>query len=146
MTRSRISGIGFHVPPRVVRNADLEQLMDTSDAWIIERTGIRERRFADAGVGSSALGLEAAKRAIADAGRQAQDVDFIIFATTTPDFMFPGLPDGSTYYGSDMSTVVSGNTCSCDLARPRNGGPQALTAMLSSLALAGLLIRRRRRR
>ena len=90
MTRSRITGIGFHVPPRVVRNSDLEQMMDTSDAWIVERTGIRERHFVDPGVGSSALGLEAARRAIADAGRQAADVDFIVFATTTPDYMFPG--------------------------------------------------------
>ncbi len=90
MTRSRITGIGFHVPPRVVRNADLEKMMDTSDAWIIERTGIRERHYADPGVGSSALGLEAARRAIADAGRESGDIDFIVYATTTPDYMFPG--------------------------------------------------------
>jgi 3-oxoacyl-[acyl-carrier-protein] synthase-3 len=88
--RSRISGIGFAVPPRIVTNRDLEQLMDTSDAWIVERTGIRERRFAPAGVGSSALGIEAARRALADAGRVPAEVDFIVFATTTPDWMFPG--------------------------------------------------------
>ena len=57
MTRSRITGVGFHVPPRVVTNHDLEKLMDTSDAWIVERTGIRERRFADADTGSSELGM-----------------------------------------------------------------------------------------
>lgn len=90
MTRSRITGIGFHVPPRVVTNHDLEQLMDTSDAWIVERTGIRERRFADPGTGSSDLGIEAARRALADAGRAPSDVDFVVFATTTPDWMFPG--------------------------------------------------------
>jgi len=90
MKRSRIAGIGFHVPPRVVTNHDLEQLMDTSDAWIVERTGIRERRFADPGTGSSDLGIEAARRALADAGRTPADVDFVIFATTTPDWMFPG--------------------------------------------------------
>jgi 3-oxoacyl-[acyl-carrier-protein] synthase III len=90
MIRSRITGIGFHVPSRVVTNHDLEQLMDTSDAWIVERTGIRERHFADPDTGSSDLGIEAARRALADAGRVPADVDFVIFATTTPDWMFPG--------------------------------------------------------
>jgi 3-oxoacyl-[acyl-carrier-protein] synthase-3 len=78
------------VPPRVVTNHDLEQLMDTSDAWIVERTGIRQRHFAAEGTGSSELGSEAARRALADAGRTAADVDFVIFATTTPDWTFPG--------------------------------------------------------
>jgi len=88
--RSRITGTGFHVPARVVTNHDLEQLMDTSDAWIVERTGIRERRFVDPDTGSSDLGVEAARKALADAGRTAADVDFVIFATITPDWMFPG--------------------------------------------------------
>ena len=88
--RSRLTGLGFHVPPRTVTNHDLESLMDTSDAWIVERTGIRERHFVDPGTGSSDLGTEAARRALADAGRTAADVDFVIFATTTPDYMFPG--------------------------------------------------------
>lgn len=90
MIRSRIAGIGFHVPERVVTNTDLEKLMDTSDSWIVERTGIRQRRFVDPPMGSSDLGLEAARKALADAGRQAADVDFILFATTTPDFVAPG--------------------------------------------------------
>ena len=90
MSRSRITGIGFHVPPRVVTNHDLEQRMDTSDAWIVERTGIRQRHFVEGDVGSSELGVEAARRALADAGRTAADVDFVVFATTTPDWMFPG--------------------------------------------------------
>ena len=90
MIRSRVTGIGFHVPPRVVTNHDLEQVMDTSDAWIVERTGIRERHFADADTGSSDLGIEAARRALADAGRTPADVDFVVFATTTSDWMFPG--------------------------------------------------------
>jgi 3-oxoacyl-[acyl-carrier-protein] synthase-3 len=89
MASSRITGIGFHVPERVVANADLEKLMDTSDAWIVERTGIRERHFAEKGIGSSDLGFEAAKKALADAGRAPADVDFIVSATTTPDYMFP---------------------------------------------------------
>ena len=90
MVRSRITGIAFHVPPRVVTNHDLEQLMDTSDEWIVERTGIRERHFVDADTGSSDLGIEAARKALADAGRTPADVDFVIFATTTSDWMFPG--------------------------------------------------------
>lgn len=90
MTRSRITGIGFHVPPRVVTNHDLEKIMDTSDAWIVERTGIRQRHFVEGDVGSSELGIEAAKKALADAGRTPADVDFVIFATTTADWMFPG--------------------------------------------------------
>jgi 3-oxoacyl-[acyl-carrier-protein] synthase-3 len=90
MIRSRITGIGFHVPERVVRNADLEALMDTSDAWIVERTGIRERHFVEHGTGSTDLATLAARKAIADAGRRVEDVDFIVFATTTPDYVFPG--------------------------------------------------------
>ncbi len=90
MIRSRITGIGFHVPPRVVTNHDLEQMMDTTDAWIVERTGIRERHFVEGDVGSSDLGVEAARQALADAGRTPADVDFVIFATTTADWMFPG--------------------------------------------------------
>jgi 3-oxoacyl-[acyl-carrier-protein] synthase-3 len=90
MTRSRITGLGMYVPERVVTNADLEKLMDTSDAWIVERTGIHERRFAAPGQGSTDLAAEAARRALADAGRTVADVDFIVFATTTRDLAFPG--------------------------------------------------------
>ena len=90
MLRSRLSGIGFHVPERVVTNHDLAQLMDTSDEWIVERTGIHERHFVEPGTGAGDLGLVAARKALADAGREPGDVDFIVFATTTPDWMFPG--------------------------------------------------------
>jgi 3-oxoacyl-[acyl-carrier-protein] synthase-3 len=90
MIRSRVTGAGYFVPERVVRNADLEQLMDTTDAWIVERTGIRERRFVEPGTGTSDLAVEAARRALADAGRTPDEVDFVIVATTTPDYMFPG--------------------------------------------------------
>jgi 3-oxoacyl-[acyl-carrier-protein] synthase III len=90
MPRSRITGLGLHLPERVVTNAELEQLMDTSDAWIVERTGIRERRFAAPGVGTTDLAAEAARRALADAGRSPADVDFIVFATITREHAFPG--------------------------------------------------------
>ena len=90
MTRAHLTGMGFHVPERVVRNADLEKLMDTSDEWIVERTGIRERRFVQPGTGTTDLALEAARRALDDAGRTPRDVEFIVFATITRDQMFPG--------------------------------------------------------
>ncbi len=80
----------MHVPPRVVTNADLEKLMDTSDAWIVERTGIRERHWVEPGTGATDLALEAARRALADAGRAAADVDLIVFASVSRDYFFPG--------------------------------------------------------
>jgi 3-oxoacyl-[acyl-carrier-protein] synthase-3 len=88
--RSRISGLGFDVPPRVVTNDDLAKVMDTSDAWIVERTGIRERRFVAPGTGTTDLALAAARRALADAGREPGDLDFIVFATISRDYFFPG--------------------------------------------------------
>jgi len=88
--RTRITGIGFHVPPRVVTNHDLAQVMDTSDEWIVERTGIRERRFVEPGTGTTDLALDASRNALADAGRNANDLDFILFATITRDYYFPG--------------------------------------------------------
>ena len=90
MSRSRITGLGLQVPGRVVTNADLERLMDTSDAWIFERTGIRERRFVEPGTGATDLATGAARQALADAGRSPADVDFIVFATITRDYAFPG--------------------------------------------------------
>ena len=92
MTKAYISGTGFYVPPRVVTNEDLvrDYGMDTTDEWIQQRTGIRERRFAADGVGSADLGLEATKMALADAGLEPQDLDMIIFATLSPDHCFPG--------------------------------------------------------
>ncbi len=91
---SRISGTGSYLPPRRLTNADLvaelaAQGIESSDEWIVERTGIRARHFVDAGVGSSDLGAEAGRKAIAAAGCQASDIDLIIVATSTPDMVFP---------------------------------------------------------
>ncbi len=91
---SRISGTGSFLPPRRLTNADLvaelaAQGVESSDDWIVERTGIRARHFADPGVGSSDLGLQAAQRAIQAAGCQSSDIDLIIVATSTPDMVFP---------------------------------------------------------
>jgi len=90
MIRARISGTGFHVPARVVTNHDLEGMMDTTDAWIVERTGIRERRFVEPGTRTTDIALEATRMALADAGREPQDLEFIVFATITRDLFFPG--------------------------------------------------------
>ncbi|MCW3105973.1 MAG: ketoacyl-ACP synthase [Segetibacter sp.] len=91
MPRSIIAGIGMYVPENVYTNEDLTKYMDTSDAWIQERTGIRERRYADREAETTTtMGIEAAKIAIERAGLTAQDIDFIIFATLSPDYYFPG--------------------------------------------------------
>jgi 3-oxoacyl-[acyl-carrier-protein] synthase-3 len=90
MRLARIVGTGHHVPDRVVTNHDLEQLMDTSDEWIQERSGISERRFVEPGTGSTDLGHQAALAALASAGWEPSDVQFIIFATLSPDMYFPG--------------------------------------------------------
>ncbi len=91
---SRITGTGSYLPPRRVTNQDLanelaQRGIETSDAWIVERTGIHARHFADSQVTSSDLALEASRRALEAAGCQAQDLDLIIFATSTPDMVFP---------------------------------------------------------
>jgi 3-oxoacyl-[acyl-carrier-protein] synthase-3 len=90
-TRTIITGTGHFVPPRIVTNHDLEKLMDTSDDWIRERSGILERHHVDAGVGTSDLAVEAARRAIADAAVDPATIDFVIAATLSPDHYFPGI-------------------------------------------------------
>src|SRR6188474_2103006 len=91
MPRSKIAGIGMYVPKNIVTNQDLTNYMDTSDEWIQERTGIKERRYADRTKETTAtMGVEAAKMAIERAGITAADIDFIIFATLSPDYYFPG--------------------------------------------------------
>lgn len=92
MNKSIISGIGHYVPDNVVTNDDLAKVIDTNDEWIQERTGIKERRHLGkhSGVTTSDLGTKAAEIAIKNAGLTAKDIDFIIFATLSPDYYFPG--------------------------------------------------------
>lgn len=87
--RAKIKGLGKFLPERVLTNADLEKMVDTSDEWITTRTGIKERRIADPNVFASDLATEAAKRAIADAGVSAEDIELIIVAGVTPDMYTP---------------------------------------------------------
>lgn len=90
MRRSRIVGTGMYVPERVVTNFDLEKMMDTSDEWIRERSGIVERRFVEAGTGPADLATHAARQAVDNAGIDLEDIDFLIFATLSPEHFFPG--------------------------------------------------------
>lgn len=87
--RSLVTGVGSYLPETIVTNADLSAMVDTSDAWIQERTGIRQRHRARPDQPTSDLAVEAARAALAQAGKQPQDVDLIIVATTTPDMTFP---------------------------------------------------------
>ena len=88
--RARFAGSGIAVPPRVVDNPTLSRVMETSDDWIRERSGVVERRYVESGVASSDLGAEAARAALADAGMAADEIDYIVCATMTPDHFFPG--------------------------------------------------------
>ncbi len=115
VVRSVVTGVGGYLPDQVVTNADLTRIVDTSDEWIVERTGIRTRHRAADDQGASDLAVEAAKRALAAAGRTASEVDLIIVATTTPDMTFPataalvqrklGAPVGIAF---DLQAVCSG--------------------------------------
>ncbi len=113
--RSVVTGVGSFLPEQVVTNADLTKIVDTSDEWIVERTGIRQRHKARDDEPTSDLAFKAAERALADAGKTAADVDLIIVATTTPDQTFPataaivqrklGAPVGIAF---DIQAVCSG--------------------------------------
>ena len=87
--RAKISALGTYVPPRLLTNADLEKMVETSDDWIRDRTGIRERHIVSDGMATSDLAVEAAKKALAARGIEASDLDAIIVSTVTPDMFFP---------------------------------------------------------
>jgi 3-oxoacyl-[acyl-carrier-protein] synthase III len=113
--RTVIKGVGGYLPERVMTNDDLAKLVDTSDRWITERTGIRERRIAAEGELTSSMGAQAARAALADAQMAPEDIDLIILATSTPDQTFPasavtiqaelGITKGAAF---DMQAVCSG--------------------------------------
>ena len=89
MRRAKITALGTYVPPRVLSNFDLEKMVDTTNEWILERTGIRERHLVDKGVAASDLAVEAAKICLANRGIDANEVECIIVGTVTPDMMYP---------------------------------------------------------
>ncbi|HTT24109.1 MAG TPA: beta-ketoacyl-ACP synthase III [Candidatus Sulfotelmatobacter sp.] len=87
--RAKISALGTYVPPRVLSNADLERMVDTNDEWIMARVGIRERHIAEKGIAASDLAVEASRKALAQRGLEASDIEAIIVGTVTPDMLFP---------------------------------------------------------
>jgi 3-oxoacyl-[acyl-carrier-protein] synthase-3 len=115
MQRAVIAGVGSCLPERVLSNHDLARIVDTSDAWIVERTGIRERRIAGEGETTRTLAVKAAQAALDHAGMKASDIDLIVLATSTPDNTFPatatavqadlGITGGAAF---DMQAVCSG--------------------------------------
>ena len=112
---AKITGVAGYMPLRVVTNADIEKMVDTTDEWIRTRTGIRERRYAEPGVASSHLGTEAAKKLLAMKGISPAEIDMIVVATVTPDMLFPAtaclIQDrlGATKaWGFDLSAACSG--------------------------------------
>ena len=114
---TKISGLATCVPPRLLTNHDLEKMVDTTDEWILQRTGIRERHIVDPGVATSDLAKEAAERAIANAGLTPDDIDFIVVGTTTPDMMFPSTAclvqdkiGATRAWGFDLGAACSGFT------------------------------------
>jgi 3-oxoacyl-[acyl-carrier-protein] synthase-3 len=117
LKRTKISGLATHVPPKLLTNKDLERMVETSDEWILQRTGIRERHIVEPGVATSDLAKEAALQAIVQAGLTPADIDFIVVGTTTPDTIFPstacmvqekiGAPHA---WGFDLGAACSGFT------------------------------------
>jgi 3-oxoacyl-[acyl-carrier-protein] synthase-3 len=113
----KVASLATYVPPRVLTNADLEKMIDTTDEWILKRTGIRERHIVDDGVASSDLATEAAICAIRQAGLTPEDIGFIVVATTTPDMFFPSTAclvqtkiGASKAWGFDLGAACSGFT------------------------------------
>ena len=113
----KISGLSTYVPPKVLTNADLEKLVNTTDEWILQRTGIRERHIADPGVATSDLALVAAQGALKEAGITAADLGFIVVGTTTPDTIFPSTAcmlqtklGANAAWGFDLGAACSGFT------------------------------------
>ena len=115
--RARIASVAGYVPPRVLTNADLERMVDTTDDWIMKRVGIRERHVVDPGVATSDLAKEASLIAIERPGLTPADIDFILVATTTPDTLFPSTAcvlqskiGATRAWGYDLGAACSGFT------------------------------------
>jgi len=137
--RVKISALGTYVPPRLLTNSDLEKMVETSDQWILERTGIRERHLVEHGVATSDLATQAARKALAERGLQATDLEAIIVATVTPDMFFPatsclvqhklGAPG---IWGFDLSAA-----CSAFLYAVQTGAQYVATGMHKKVMVIG---------
>ncbi len=126
--RARINGTGSYVPDRVLTNVDLERMVETSDAWIVERTGIRERRIAAPGETCSDLGVKAAERALTAAGVGAEDLDFILVATCSGDSPLPATAC------LIQQRLGAGRVAACDLSA-------ACSGFLYALAIGDAIVR-----
>jgi 3-oxoacyl-[acyl-carrier-protein] synthase-3 len=129
--RVALIGIGSHVPDRVMSNDEIATMVETSDEWIAQRTGIRERRIADAADSSASLGAEAARRAVASAGIDAGELDLIVTATASPDYYFPAT---ASLIGE---RIGAGEVAGYDLSAACTGFIYALAQAYSQIA-AGL--------
>ncbi len=143
MTHARITGVGSYLPDTILSNADLESMVETSDEWIVTRTGIRERRLAAPGQTTSDLAAHAALRALADAGLEPRDVDLLVLGTSSPDKIFPSTACitaakiGATCPAVDVMAACTGfvyalhhATCAIEAGRARTVlviGADALT-------------------
>jgi 3-oxoacyl-[acyl-carrier-protein] synthase III len=114
LQRVKISALGTYVPPRILSNGDLEKMVETSDQWIMERVGVRERHLVDQGVAASDLAVEAAKKALEERGIEASELDAILVATVTPDMFFPATAclvqhklGAKNVWGCDLSAACS---------------------------------------
>ena len=137
--RAKISALGTYVPPRILSNADLEKMVETSNDWILERTGIRERHLVDKGVATSDLAVEAAKKALAERGLQSTDVEVILVATVTPDMLFPSTAclvqhklGAKGAWGFDLSAA-----CSAFLYALQTGAQYVSTGMHKRVLVIG---------
>jgi 3-oxoacyl-[acyl-carrier-protein] synthase-3 len=117
LRRVKIAGLGMYVPPRVLTNADFEKMVDTTNEWIVQRTGIRERHVVDPGVATSDIAEPAARAALTDAGLTPADIGFIVVGTTTPDTIFPSTAcvlqakiGATRAWGFDLGAACSGFT------------------------------------
>jgi 3-oxoacyl-[acyl-carrier-protein] synthase-3 len=147
MRGTTITGTGMHVPERVLDNHDLEQLVETSDQWIVERTGIRERRIAAPDEASSDLALHACRRALEMAKVDARDVDQVILATTTPDRILPscactlqrklGASNAAAY---DMFAACTGFVFATGMARGLISGGMAETVLVVGVEILSRIV------
>ena len=115
LVRAKISALGTYVPPRLLTNADLEKMVETSNEWILERTGIRQRHIVDKGIPTSHLAVEAANQALTERGIAGSDVEAIFLGTVTPDMAFPATAclvqdriGAKNAWGFDLSAACSG--------------------------------------
>jgi 3-oxoacyl-[acyl-carrier-protein] synthase-3 len=137
--RVKISALGTYVPPRILSNADLEKMVETSNDWILERTGIRERHLVDKGVATSDLAAEAGRRALAQRGISATDLEAILVATVTPDMFFPSTAclvqhklGANGVWGFDLSAA-----CSAFLYALQTGAQYVATGMHKKVMVIG---------